>query len=153
MADIAAAIAGRPVDFELSVANVDKPALDYLEMEARTARFAGRSLWLTHAARFLEKLPLFPAATFVLGADTYARLADPRYYGGSAEAAAAAARRIAGAARGLIVFGRERGGRFVDPAGLDVPAPLRDIARFVPEREFRMDVSSTARRRAAAAGD
>jgi hypothetical protein len=149
MAEIAAGIAGRPVEFELSVANVDKPALDYLEIEARAAQFAGRSLWLTHAARFLEKVALFPEATFVIGADTFARLGDPRYYGGSREAALDAARRIAAGTRGLIVFGREQAGRFVDPAGLAAPAPLRDIARFVAEREFRMDVSSTALRRGA----
>lgn len=147
MAAIAEEIAERPLAFELSVANVDKPALDYLEIAARAARFTDRPLWLTDAATFVEKLALFPEATFVMGADTFVRLADPRYYGGSAEAAAAAARRIATAARGLIVFGRERDGVFTEPAKLDVPAPLRDVAYCVSEREFRLDISSTALRR------
>jgi hypothetical protein len=82
----------------------------------------------------------------VLGADTYLRLADPRYYGGSVEAAAAAVHTIASQTRGLIVFGRVRDGEFADAAKLDVPQPLRDIAYFVSQREFRMDVSSTALR-------
>lgn len=146
MTRIAEEIAERPVDYELSIANVDKPLLDYHEIENRMAQFADRTLWLTRAATFLEKIALFPGSTFVLGADTYLRLADPRYYGGSAEAAAAAVHTIAAKTRGLIVFGRVRDGEFADAAKLDVPQPLRDIAYFVSQREFRMDVSSTALR-------
>jgi nicotinic acid mononucleotide adenylyltransferase/nicotinamide mononucleotide (NMN) deamidase PncC len=147
MAVIAQEIAERPIDFELSALNVDKPALDYLEMRTRADQFAGRQLWLTRAATFLEKLDVFPEGTFVMGADTFARLADPRFYGGSTEAADRAAQRIAGQARGLIVFGRERGGVFEDASLLDVPRPLRDVAYFVSPREFRMDISSTELRR------
>jgi hypothetical protein len=146
MTSIAEEIAERPVDYELSIANVDKPLLDYHEIESRVAQFADRTLWLTRAATFLEKIALFPQSTFVLGADTYVRLSDPRYYGGSGEAAAAAVHTIAAQARGLIVFGRVRDGEFTDPAKLDVPQPLRDITYFVSQREFRMDVSSTALR-------
>lgn len=153
MARIAEEIAERPVDYELSIANVDKPLLDYHEIAIRAAQFADRTLWLTRAATFLEKLTLFPHSTFVLGADTYVRLADPRYYGGSADAATAAVRTIAEQARGLIVFGRVRDGDFADPAKLDVPQPLRDISYFVSQREFRMDVSSTALRQVHAACD
>ncbi|MEI6241108.1 MAG: hypothetical protein WCR51_12010 [Planctomycetia bacterium] len=147
MARIAEEIAERPVDYELSIANVDKPLLDYHEIATRVAQFTDRTLWLTRAATFLEKVALFPQSTFVLGADTYVRLADPRYYGGSGEAAAAAVRTIAERARGLLVFGRVRDGEFADPAKLDVPQPLRDISYFVSQREFRMDVSSTALRK------
>jgi len=146
MARLAEEIAERPVEFELSIANVDKPPLDYHEIETRTAQFAGRPLWLTRAPTFLEKLSLFPRCTFVLGADTFVRLADPRYYGGSADAAATAVRTIAEQARGLIVFGRVRDGVFVEPAALVVPQPLREISYFVSQREFRQDISSTALR-------
>ena len=147
MAIVAQEIAERPLDFELSVINVDKPALDYLEMESRAAQFAGRSLWLTRAATFVEKLDVFPEGTFVMGADTYERLADPQYYGGSAEATDRAVQRIATQARGLIVFGRERNGAFEDPAQFNVPPALRAATYFVSQREFRMDISSTALRR------
>jgi nicotinic acid mononucleotide adenylyltransferase len=147
MAIVAQEIAERPIDFELSVTNVDKPTLDSLEMESRAAQFAGRSLWFTRAATFVEKLDVFPEGTFVMGADTYARLANPTYYGGCAEAADRAVKRIATQARGLIVFGRERNGAFEDPAQLDVPPALRAVTTFVSQREFRMDISSTALRR------
>ena len=147
MATVAQEIAERPLDFELAVTNVDKPSLDYLEMQSRAAQFAGRSLWFTRAATFVEKLDVFPQGTFVMGADTYARLADAKYYGGSAEAADRAVQRIATQARGLIVFGRERNGEFEDAARLDVPPALRAVTYFVSQREFRMDISSTALRR------
>jgi hypothetical protein len=55
--------------------------------------------------------------------------------------------RIATEARGLIVFGRVKDGVFQDPAQLDVPQPLRAVTYFVSQREFRLDVSSTAIRR------
>lgn len=147
MAAVAEKIAERPLDFELSVTNVDKPVLDYLEMESRAAQFAGRSLWFTRAATFVEKLDIFPQGTFVMGADTYARLAAPQYYGGSAEATDRAVKRIATQARGLIVFGRERNGVFEDPARLEMPPALRAVTYVVPQQEFRMDISSTALRR------
>jgi nicotinic acid mononucleotide adenylyltransferase/nicotinamide mononucleotide (NMN) deamidase PncC len=147
MARIAEEIAERRVEYELSITNVDKPTLDYLELRDRAPQFTDRPLWLSRAARFLDKLDVFPGGTFVLGADTFARLADPRYYGGSAEAAAEAARTIAARAGGLIVFGRAVGDEFQDAARLDVPAELRAITYFVSQREFRLDLSSTALRR------
>ena len=147
MARIAEEIAERPLEYELSVLNVDKPALDFVEIRDRAAQFADRPLWLSRAARFVEKLEIFPGSTFVMGADTYVRLADPRYYGGSAAAAADAARTIAAKAGGLIVFGRSQGDAFLEAAQLDVPQPLRDVTYFVSQREFRLDISSTELRR------
>lgn len=152
MARIAEEIAERPLEFELSIANVDKPMLDYIEIRDRVAQFATQPLWLTRAATFIEKLRLFPGSTFVLGADTYARLANPRYYGGSSTATAEAVRLIADMARGLIVFGRVRDGVFQDAAQVEVPQPLRDISYFVSQREFRLDISSTELRRQVQAG-
>ena len=147
MARIAEEIAERPVAYEISVTNVDKPQLDYLEMRNRAGQFVDRTLWFSRAATFLEKLDVFPGHTFVMGADTFTRLADPRYYGGSAAAAGRAARKIAARARGLIVFGRVRDGVFQDAGTIEVPKALRDVAYFVSQREFRLDISSTQLRR------
>jgi len=148
MARIAEEIAERPVEWELSVSNVEKPMLDYIEISRRAAQFDGRPLWLSRAATFVEKIELFPQSTFVMGADTYLRLADPRYYGGSQKQADAAIRTICRKTRGLIVFGREQDGEFHSPAQADVPQKLKEVTYFVSEREFRMDVSSTAIRAA-----
>jgi hypothetical protein len=149
MARIAEEIAERPVDYELSITNVDKPMLDFIAIRGRAAQFSGQRLWLTRAATFLEKLAVFPKSTFVMGADTYVRLADPRYYGGSNAAADRAVKRIAKEAAGLIVFGRARDGAFEDPAQVDVPAALKKVTYFVSQREFRCDLSSTQLRQAA----
>jgi hypothetical protein len=168
MARVAEEIAERAAAYELSITNVDKPALDYLEIRSRAAQFgsgpdlvaeapapphAARPLWLTRAATFLEKTEIFPKSTFIMGVDTFARLADARYYGGSRAKARDAARAIARRTRGLIVFGRERDGVFLDPASVEAPRELREVAYFVSEREFRLDVSSTQLRRTAATAD
>lgn len=147
MARIAEEIAERPLAYELSMNNVSKPMLDYIEIRDRTRQFADRPLWLTRAATFLEKLDVFPKSTFVMGADTYARLPDPRYYGGSAAAATRAVKAIATRARGLIVFGRAADGVFHDASSINVPEPLKAVTYFVSQREFRLDISSTDVRR------
>jgi nicotinic acid mononucleotide adenylyltransferase/nicotinamide mononucleotide (NMN) deamidase PncC len=152
MARIAEEVAERPLAYEISIANVDKPTLDYVEMRDRAAQFADRPLWFTRAATFVEKLAIFPKSTFVMGADTFARLPNPKYYGGSRGAATRAVKAIAAKAAGLIVFGRARDGVFEEAAAIAVPEALRDVAYYVSQREFRLDLSSTQLRREATAG-
>ena len=143
MARIAEEIAERPVEWELSVTNVDKPMLDYIEVSQRVEQFEGKTLWLSRAATFIEKVHVFPQSTFVMGADTYVRLIDPKYYHGSQKRLNDAMRTICRQSRGLIVFGRMQDQEFQNPTTCDVPPALREITYFVSEREFRMDVSSS----------
>ena len=143
MARIAEEIAERPVEWELSVTNVDKPMLDYIEVSRRVEQFKGKTLWLSRAATFIEKVHVFPESTFVLGADTYTRLIDPKYYNGSQKRLKDAVRTICRQSRGLIVFGRMQDQEFQNPITFDVPPALREITYFVSEQEFRMDVSSS----------
>ncbi len=51
MAEVAAKILGSPVHFEISIQNVDKPLLDYTEMETRAKQFTEKRLplWFTRA--------------------------------------------------------------------------------------------------------
>jgi nicotinic acid mononucleotide adenylyltransferase/nicotinamide mononucleotide (NMN) deamidase PncC len=148
MASVAEEVAERPVAYEVSVTNVEKPALDYMELGRRVAAFdTQRAVWLTRAATFVEKTEIFPKATFVMGADTFVRLFDPTFYGGSADAARTAVRKIGDRVEGMIVFGREKDGVFVEPSSLKIPKALREKCYFVSSREFRMDISSTAIRR------
>ena len=60
---------GLPGSFELSIANVDKPMLDYTSIERRLGQFADKPLWLTALPTFREKAEAFPGATFIVGAD------------------------------------------------------------------------------------
>src|SRR5262249_46463895 len=75
LAALAERLERRPAAFELSVANVDKPELPIEEVRRRLRQFVGHApVWLTRAARFVDKATLFPGATFVVGADTAERL-------------------------------------------------------------------------------
>ncbi len=138
---------GQPVAWELSVANVDKPPLDFLAMRERVEALrredSARLIAITSAPTFREKARLFPDATFVVGADTIARIADLRYYGGDAAGRDDALGQIADRGCHFLVFGRQVGDQFQTVANLDLPASLRDLCDEVPAAEFREDVSST----------
>lgn len=149
MAQMAAEILGVPVEFEIAITNVDKPPLDYFEIQRRVSQFGReQSLWLTRAARFIEKSRLFPRATFVVGVDTLRRIASPRYYGDDAQVCQAALELIVGRGCRFLVFGRNMGTGFMNLRDLDLPAPLAAACREVPAEQFRADISSTGLRRA-----
>jgi nicotinamide mononucleotide (NMN) deamidase PncC len=144
MAQLAAERLGKPVEFEISIENVDKPLLDYLEMSGRAAQFsADQRLWFTRAATFLEKSAIFPAAWFIVGSDTIARLVEARYYGGDPEACQAALDEIARRGCRFLVFGRSQGAKFQTLSDLALPYVLRAICDEVPGDQFRVDISST----------
>ncbi len=139
---------GRPVEFEISVENVDKPSLDYTEIAERLKQFAPNEVvWLTRAATFVEKARIFPGATFIVGADTAQRLGETRYYA-SREARDAAIAEIARLGCRLLVFARKVGGRLRTLDELDIPDELRAICTGVDPEEFREDISSTELRAA-----
>ena len=79
-----------------------------------------------------------------MGADTFLRLIDPKYYSGSKKKMSDSMRAIRRHSRGLIVFWRMREQGFQNPSTCDVPLALREITYFVSEREFRMDISSSS---------
>lgn len=147
MAEIAAEMLAAPVEFEISILNVDKPPLDYLEIERRAAQFGAHPLWLTRAATFQAKSALFPGAAFVVGVDTIRRIANPKYYGGSDAACRAAIEQIVARGCRFLVFGRAQDGQFVGLSQIELPEPLRSASREVPGERFREDVSSTELRR------
>jgi nicotinamide mononucleotide (NMN) deamidase PncC len=151
MAEVAHTLLGLPVALEISIVNVDKPPLDYCEIQRRVGQFApDQPVWLSRAATFEEKSRLFPCATFLVGTDTLRRIADPRYYAGDAAACRAALERIAGRGCKFLVFGRDMGTGLVRLSDLDLPEPLKRICREVPAETFREDVSSTAIRKSGA---
>jgi hypothetical protein len=146
MALAAERLANRPAAFELSMVNVEKPPLAPEEIRRRLHQFAWRGpIWLTRAPTFAEKARLFPGATFVIGADTAARLFDPRFYGGSAEAMrqALGSFRVQGCR--FLVAGRVGcESKLVKLSDLTVPAEFADLLAEIPEEAFRIDLSSTA---------
>jgi hypothetical protein len=151
LAQAAAVVLDTPVTFELPVLNADKPPLRYIELERRLDQFRGRyPVVLTRTPLFVQKADLFPGCTFVIGYDTALRIIDPRYYDGEAGRDAAFAR-IAAQRCTFLVAGRVRDGIFRTLADIDMPPALRPLFRELPERLFRIDLSSTAIRNASAA--
>lgn len=145
MAEIAAERTGGRVAFELSIANVDKPPLDFASIAERVDRFSDdEAVWLTCSPRFTQKAELFPGKTFAVGADTIARIGDSRYYDDSPEVAEAAYARLAELGCRFLVFGRQAGDRFQTLSDVDLPPSLASLCNEVPETEFREDVASTA---------
>lgn len=143
MRRLAALQTGRPVVLEMSITNVDKPPLDFQEIEQRVESLAGQPLWLTSTPTFVEKAELSPGALFAVGADTIERIGQPRYYGDDPAARDAALNRLAALGARFLVFGRVVGGAFQGLEDLDLPAALRALCDAVPESVFRVDVSST----------
>lgn len=147
LAEIAAQRLAQPVVYELSITNVDKPPLDFLELASRLNALrqldASAAVVLTDAPTFRQKAALFPGCTFVVGADTVLRIADPRYYDGQQSGCEAAIAEIADRGCRLLVFGRLINDRFRVLSDLEIPDSLRALCDEVPAAEFREDVSST----------
>ncbi|MCO6457859.1 MAG: hypothetical protein J5I93_21345 [Pirellulaceae bacterium] len=143
MAELASDLLGAPVEHELSIENVDKPWLDFTELAERAAQFSpDETLWLTRAPTFRAKAELFPGATFLVGADTILRVAEPRYYG-SRQAMLEAVARISELGCRFLVFGRLADGTFRTLSELRLPAELLALCTEVPGQRFRADISST----------
>ncbi len=139
LARVAAARLSHPVDFELSIQNVDKPNLTLDDVERRTQLFPDATpLWLTRAATFEQKAKLFPNCTFVVGYDTAVRMLDLKYYAGESELRECALRVLIECGCRFLVGGR------VDNSGAFQIWEMQDaLFEGLTEAEFRLDISST----------
>ena len=142
MAEFAAERFGLPVCYEISIANVDKPPLDFLELDDRLQQFQDEPVLLTRAPTFAGKAALVPGATFIVGADTIARIGQRRYYASALEQAAAIDTLAEHGCR-FLVFGRKSDEQFLTVEEIELPSPLRSLCDQVPESDFRADMSST----------
>ena len=147
MARIAGEMLGGAVAFEISIDNVDKPPLDFIEIDHRLRKFTDEeAVWLTRAPTFAKKAELFPGVTFVVGADTIERVGQQRYYGHPA-AMQHAIRSLADSGARFLVFGRAIDGAFRTLDDLALGEPLAALCTGVPAEKFREDISSTELRR------
>lgn len=148
LAAVASEMLGSEVVFELSVTNVDKPPLDFTEIDRRLAQFAGKHpVVLTDAPTFVEKARLLPTCLFVVGVDTAQRIVAPRYYDGEAHMMDALAE-IQGLGCRFLVAGRKVSDRWHSLAGVSVPPGFAGLFEAIPEDRFRRDISSTELRAA-----
>lgn len=156
------------VVLEICLDNVDKPFLDYIDVDERLSpllTFANPppktiplmtiprgviGVLLTRTPTFAEKAELFPDTTFVVGADTLVRIGDPKYY----EDLDKAMDRLWRAKARFLVFPRNKpeGGPYIPAGGVrTIPAWGKWInipVEPIPEAWFRgIDISSTELRR------
>ena len=153
LARVAEELRQQPLAFEISVTNVDKPPLAGETVRRRLAQFAWKSaVELTRAPTFVEKARLFPGTTFVVGADTAARLFGPKYYGDDELRMHMALEEIANSGSSFLVAVRiDASGRVRALNDIAVPRRYADLFTEIPEHLFRFDTSSSeirARRRA-----
>ncbi len=139
----------RRVALEISARNVDKPALDPIELLSRLNAIAtalpGVDVWITNAPRYIQKAELFPGAEFIMGTDTVLRLADPKYENGSVERRDAIFTRMRELTISICVFARKVRGELRSESLLreTLPQKLCALCEFVPEDVFLDDISSS----------
>ena len=143
-----------PAVFELSITNVDKPPLGLAEIRKRLVQLHGRSsVWLTHAATFVEKARLFPGCVFGVGLDTAARIMAPQYYeGGHSGMERAADELRTTGCRFLVAARMNREGRLVGLEDIATPACFHGLFEAIAKPLFSMPISSTALRRRSSQG-
>jgi hypothetical protein len=142
---------GRPVAFEISAVNVDKPPLSQATLLSRLGQFAGRyAIYATTAPTFLQKARLFPNTTFVVGYDTARRILQPHYYNDrKSDRLQTALTELQSRGCSFLVAGRvdDTNGRFQRLQDLNIPPDFANLFQAVPETYFRRDISSTELRR------
>lgn len=83
--ELAEQVLGDKVALELSVHNADKGQMDFIEIRRRSDKLDSRPHILTKASTFVEKAKLFHTLAagrqivFVVGADTWERIWQPKY--------------------------------------------------------------------------
>ncbi|XP_043701441.1 uncharacterized protein LOC122651928 [Telopea speciosissima] len=131
--------------FEISAVNADKPPLTVSQIKDRVKQFGkvGKTVIVSNQPYFYKKAELFPGSAFVIGADTAARLVNPKYYGedrGKMLDILLGCKRIGCT---FLVGGRNIDGDFKVLEDIDIPEELREMFISIPEEKFRMDISST----------
>ena len=143
---------GRDVQIALEIAvhNVDKPPLDYIDVQnriasiAKTPGIADVPVWLTRYPRFADKSNFFRGVTFIVGTDTLKRIALHHYYCDALTSTDAVVDRlIANGCRFLCFARKNADGKLETAETLNLPVALRQIVDFVPASEFCDDISST----------
>lgn len=131
--------------FEISAINADKPPLSIAEIKRRVEQFrkAGKNVIISNQPYFYKKAELFPGSAFIIGADTAARLVNPKYYGGDYNRMLEILLECKSIGTTFLVGGRKIEGDFKVLENLDIPEELREMFISIPEEKFRIDISST----------
>jgi nicotinic acid mononucleotide adenylyltransferase len=143
MIHLAEKLLGSYTALEISIQNIGKPPVDYIELEYRLKEIAAarpqQAVWLTQTPLFEDKSELFDGATFIVGADTLSRFADLRFYHESTHQLHDVLRLIAFHHCRFLVFARQD----ESLETLQIPDMLRSLCDEVPSSIFTMNISSS----------
>lgn len=143
---------GKPVAFEISAFNVDKPPLDKQAALKRLTQFSGQhAVYLSNAPTFVEKTRIYGETTFVVGYDTAKRILQKRYYNDSNEEMLARLNEMLAINSHFLVADRIGDDGIVYSVDeLEMEAEFRPMFSRLPD--FRLDISSSELRKAGLKG-
>ncbi|GLT43508.1 hypothetical protein SLA2020_174500 [Shorea laevis] len=144
--EVAASICGNGYPcFELSAVNADKPPLSVSQIKDHVKQFekVGKTVIISNQPYFYKKAELFPGSAFVIGADTAARLINPKYYHGNYNKMVEILTGCKNTGCTFLVGGRNVDGVFKVLEDFDIPEVLRDMFISIPAEMFCMDISSS----------
>jgi len=121
--------------FELSCANVDKPAIEEADALRRAAVISDVPVALTHTPRFIQKAEFFQGTTFAVGFDTAIRFIK--------DCSSEEWKKFQTLETRFLVAGRQYNGVFQTLENLERPEGFEALFEAVPESKFREDISST----------
>ncbi len=145
MREVAEERLNQHVAFELSIRNVDKPDLDFIDINERIEQFEADEYVLTNQPTFIEKARLLfstSGGTFVVGADTLSRIDHEQYYD-SLEHRDASISELTMLGIRFLVFGRRHRSEFLTLEDLKVGSDLGALCDGISASEFQCDLSST----------
>ncbi len=138
----------KDVVFELPLINAEKAPIDLAEARKRAVQFLGfDTLLLSRAPLFDQKAEFYPNSTFILGADTAARLVAPRFYGNTSVGVEESLEHLRSKGVTFLVAGRSSKDDFKTLDDIEIPDQYRDMFSEIPEESFKMDISSTELRK------
>ncbi|XP_073300583.1 uncharacterized protein [Primulina huaijiensis] len=131
--------------FELSAVNANQPPLTVYQIKERVRQFekAEKTVIISNQPYFCKKAELSPGSAFVNGADTAARLINPKYYGGDYGKNVKLLCGCKNKGCLFLVGDRNADGVFTVLDDLDIPEQLNDMFISIPAKQFRTDISST----------
>ncbi|KAG7563795.1 Cytidyltransferase-like domain [Arabidopsis suecica] len=135
--------------FEISAVNADKPSLTVAEIKDRVKQFEvlEKTVIVSNQPFFYKKAELFPGSSFVIGADTAARLVNPKYYEGSHKRMLEVLGDCKRTGCKFLVGGRNVDGVFKVLDDIEIPKEISSMFTSIPAETFRMDISSTELRK------
>lgn len=150
-----------PVVFEIAITNADKGSIEPSVVMERVKQFyqtdAAWGCWpvmVTNTPFFLQKAQMQRDALFIIGADTAVRIVDKKYYNDDEHEMVTTLYQIAERGCRFIVAGRfddKQEHRYIsanEVLSRHIPRVFLDIFWALEEEDFRVDLSSSAIRKA-----